>query len=382
MLRSFQIATVAGIGIFLHWTFLAVAGIALGVSLSRLDTAPWALRAVAFYGSIFFCVLLHEIGHALAAKRYGIKTSRITLLPIGGLAQLESHPQSAKSELVIALAGPAVNVGIAVAVAVGISMAVGANEFLSPSTLTTGFLRDVAVANAALVLFNMIPALPMDGGRVFRAVLTMVSDQRRATIIASSIGQLIAIGFAATGIFLIPNPMLVFIGLFVFLAAGAENRSAELRAQTEDRFVRDAMTDWAVSIDPQTTLCEAARLMLQSGQRDLPVVAGSTYLGIVCRDDVVALAKQSRDCGTVQDLIQPTPSVKVDDKLWTAALALQHHGVSTIAVMEDDEFVGIMTSSNIRLLVATDLPRNSPSISRVSPTSEVLNRHVHKSAPA
>ncbi|MHC4880756.1 MAG: site-2 protease family protein, partial [Planctomycetota bacterium] len=202
MLRSFRVATVAGIGIYLHWTFLAVAGLALGISLSRLDTDPFAMRTVAFYAAVFFCVVLHELGHALAAQRFGIATSRITLLPIGGLAQLESPPKTALSELVIALAGPLVNVVIAVAISGSIWLSSGAVDLIRPSMLVTGFLRDLAIANAALVLFNMIPALPMDGGRVFRAVLSMISNQRRATMIASSLGKLIAVGFAVSGLFI------------------------------------------------------------------------------------------------------------------------------------------------------------------------------------
>ena len=357
MLRSLRIASVAGIGIYLHWTFLTVTAIALGVAVSRLDTDPWALRLVAFYGVIFLCVLLHELGHALAAKRYGIRTSRITLLPIGGLAQLESPPKTPQSELVIALAGPAVNVVIATLIAGGVGVAAGATELVNPSTITTGFLRDIAVANTALILFNMIPAFPMDGGRVFRALLSMVSNQRRATRIASSLGKLMAVGFAVVGLFIIPNPILVFVGVFIFLAAGAENRFSELQAQTENRRVSEAMTEWATTIDLNSTACEASRLMLQSGQRDLPVVSGSTYVGMVRRQDVVAVLKQLHDCCSVRDILRPTPAVSPGDDLWDAAAALQHPSIPTIAVIDDGVFVGIVTQSNLRLIAETGLSR-------------------------
>ena len=382
MLRSFRIATVAGIGIFLHWTFLAVAGIALGVSLSRLDTDPWALRAVAFYGAVFFCVVLHELGHALAAQSYGIRTSRITLLPIGGLAQLESPPKTAKSELVIALAGPAVNVGIAAAISAGVWMAGGVVELVRPSTALTGFLRDVVVANAALVLFNMIPALPMDGGRVFRALLTMVSNQRRATIIASSVGKLVAVFFAVAGLFIIPNPILVFVGVFVFLAASAENRFSELQAQTENRRVGEAMTEWAITIDLNSTACEASRLMLQSGQRDLPVVSGSTYVGMVRRQDVVSTLKQTGDCSAVRDIIRPTPPFQADGDLWDAAAALQHPSVSTIAVVEGEDFVGIVTRSNIRLVVEAGVRPDDPIAGSLPQSKSSLDRAIQRTTPA
>lgn len=364
MFRSFRIASVAGIGIYLHWTFLVVTAIALGVSVSRLDTDPWALRLVAFYGAIFLCIALHELGHALAAKRFGIRTSSITLLPIGGLAQLESPPKTPRSELVIALAGPAVNVVIATLIAGGIWIVAGAVELVNPSTTVSGFLRDIAAANTALVLFNMIPALPMDGGRVFRALLSMVSNHRRATLIASSLGKLMAVGFAVAGLFIMPNPILVLVGVFVFLAAGAENRFSELQAQTENRRVSEAMTEWATTIDLNSTACETSRLMLQSGQRDLPIVSESTYVGMVRRQDVVAVLQQLQDCSSVRDIIRPTPAVSPGDSLWDAAAALEHPSISTIAVIDDGEFVGIVTRSNLRLLVETNLPRMSTTSGR------------------
>ena len=381
MLRSFQIATVAGIGIFLHWTFLAVAGIALGVSLSRLDTDPWALRSVAFYGAVFFCVLLHELGHALAAQRYGIRTSRITLLPIGGIAQLESPPKAAKSELVIAIAGPAVNVVIVAAISAGVWMAGGGVELVRPSTAYTGFLVDVAVANAVLVLFNMIPALPMDGGRVFRALLAMISNQRRATMIASSVGKLMAVLFVLTGLFILPNPILAFFGVFVFLAASAESRFSELKAQTENRRVVEAMTERATTIDLNSTACEASCLMLQSGQHDLPVVSGSTYVGMVRLQDVVTALKLSGDCILVRDIIHSTPPVQIDADLWDAAAALQHPSVATIAVVDGEDFVGIVTRDNVRLVTEAGVRPDRPIAGRLSCSGPRRDQAVQQAAP-
>ncbi len=380
MLRSFRVATVAGIGIYLHWTFLAIAGLALGVSLSRLETDPFALRAVAFYAAVFFCVVVHELGHALAAQRFGITTSRITLLPIGGLAQLESPPKTALSELVIALAGPAVNVVIAAVISASIWLTSGAVELIRPSTLVTGFLRDLAIANAALVLFNMIPALPMDGGRVFRAVLSMISNQRRATMIASSLGKLIAVSFAISGLFILPNPVLVAVGVFVFIAASAENRFSEVQARTQSHRVEEAMSERVITIGLETEICEASRLMLSTGQQDLPVITEGTYLGIVRRQDVISALKTSAECSPVREIITRTPSVQLNGDLWEAAIALQHPAVSTIAVVDGEDFVGVVTRSNIQLVVETGMllqPRASAGVLRSrSATDQPLTTSV------
>ncbi|MDA0922017.1 MAG: CBS domain-containing protein [Planctomycetota bacterium] len=161
-----------------------------------------------------------------------------------------------------------------------------------------------------------------------------------------------------------PNPILVLVGVFVFLAAGAENRFSELQAQTENRRVSEAMTEWATTIDLNSTACEASSLMLQSGQRDLPVVSESTCVGMVRRQDVVAVLQQLQDCSSVRDIIRPTPAVSPGDSLWDAAAALQHPSISTIAVIDDGEFVGIVTRSNLRLLVETNLPRMSTTSGR------------------
>jgi len=216
---AYKLGSPFGIGLYVHWTF--------GLLLAFLLISGAGLGAVAFVLAIFACVTLHEYGHALAARHYRIPTDSITLYPIGGVARLANMPPDPKQELVIALAGPAVNVVIA---ALLFPLA-----FLFSSDFTAlipgapgGFIAQLVAVNVTLVLFNMIPAFPMDGGRVFRAILSMRRSYASATDIAARTGQAIAVAFGIYGLFS-PNFLLVFIAIFIYIAAGAERRSAFLR---------------------------------------------------------------------------------------------------------------------------------------------------------
>lgn len=202
-----------GIDVYLHFTFLlllAFIGLGQGVVGRSLDAA---LGGVLFFGGLFFCVLLHEYGHALAARRYGIATRDITLLPIGGVARLERMPEKPSQEFVVALAGPAVNVVIAIGLFVGLKLGGWWQPLSSLSASSGNIFERLLVANVFLVLFNLLPAFPMDGGRVLRALLAMKLNYTRATRIAARIGQGMAVLFGFAGLF--GNPMLLLIALFV-----------------------------------------------------------------------------------------------------------------------------------------------------------------------
>jgi Zn-dependent protease len=234
---SFQIFRVAGIEVRIHITFLLLlAFLALGNYAS--GGAAAAVHAVAFVCLVFLCVLLHEFGHALAARRYGIRTPDITLLPIGGLARLERMPEKPSEELVVAIAGPLVNVAIALLLLpfAGTVFFPGAIESVEASMVSKLF-----TANVMLVLFNLIPAFPMDGGRVLRAGLAFFMPYARATRFASLVGQGFALLFAAAGIFLLKSPMLVFVALFVFVTAGEERALVQTRTSLTGLPVSAAM---------------------------------------------------------------------------------------------------------------------------------------------
>ena len=220
MWKSWKLGRLLGIDLALHWSFLLVPLWALLSSLAAGEAAATAIGTVIFVLIIFGCVLLHELGHALMARHFGIPTRRITLLPIGGLAQLERIPKKPMEELAVALAGPAVNVVIASSLIAGTLLS-GGDPPGSVDSLITGPLVDRLVwVNVVLAVFNLVPAFPMDGGRVFRALLACVTTRVRATHIAAAVGQLLAIGFALLG--LIANPMLIAIAIYIFVAARAE----------------------------------------------------------------------------------------------------------------------------------------------------------------
>jgi Zn-dependent protease len=224
---SLKIARIAGIDVQVHWTFGILLFWLAAVNLASGKGATEAAWGIAFVLAIFGCVILHEFGHALIAKAFGIRTSDITLLPIGGVARLERMPEEPKQEFLIAIAGPAVNVAIAVLLTVIIWLSGGG--ILPQSTVTpSSFWSSLLMVNVLLVVFNLIPAFPMDGGRILRAILAEYMDYVRATEIAANIGQFIAIGFGILGLFF--NWFLLFIALFVYVGASAEAQMVVTRA--------------------------------------------------------------------------------------------------------------------------------------------------------
>src|SRR5258706_12158480 len=236
---SLKLGQVRGIKIYMHWTFLILVGWIFMVYLGQGQGIGLALRGVGFILAVFGCVVLHELGHALTAQRYHIRTRDITLLPIGGVARLERMPREPFQELWVALAGPAVNVLIAAVLFVSLFLA-GRLAPFSASLATEGeFLNQLMLVNLFLVVFNLIPAFPMDGGRVLRALLATRLDYARATEIAARVGQGMAIVFGFIGLFRFP--MLLFIALFVFIGAQEEAQMAQITSSMRGLKVQDAM---------------------------------------------------------------------------------------------------------------------------------------------
>ena len=212
---QWKLGTFAGIDVFVHATFLLIVGWYGWTYWLETRTLIGALEGVAFILLLFLAVTLHEYGHALTARKYNIRTRDITLYPIGGVARLERMPEKPIQELWVALAGPAVNVVIAAALFVYLTLT-NALVPMGQLTLTTGsFIERLMLVNVSLVLFNLIPAFPMDGGRVLRALLALNMDYVRATQIAATVGQGLAFLFGLAGLF--GNPMLFFIAFFVWM---------------------------------------------------------------------------------------------------------------------------------------------------------------------
>lgn len=289
---SFRIFRVAGIDVKIHVTFLLLLAF-LGWSAYSAGGPVAAILNVAFVSLLFLCVLLHEFGHAFAARAYGIQTPDITLLPIGGVARLARMPSSPVQEFVIAIAGPMVNVVIGL----GLWLALGMPSLLGgapESEDLSGFLMGQLLwVNKMLIAFNLIPAFPMDGGRVLRALLALRLGHARATAVAARVGQVIAVGFLAVGVFGIPGYFepdffLVFIAMFVFMGAQQEADYAKMRAALGGLRVRDAMVTRFHWMYGDMSIDEAATQAQRETQPIFPVTDSQLRLqGMVLRNDLL-----------------------------------------------------------------------------------------------
>ncbi|MCA9216876.1 MAG: site-2 protease family protein, partial [Planctomycetales bacterium] len=284
---SLKLLSVAGIGICMHWTFLFLIGwIVLAHASAGENTAAIAL-GIGFVVALFACVVLHELGHAFMARRFGVQTRDITLLPIGGVARLERIPEVPYQEFLVAVAGPAVNVVIA-GILFTAAMVLGTLGSVFDIQLVGGsFLIKLMWVNIVLVLFNIIPAFPMDGGRVLRALLATQMPRVRATHIAASVGQMVAILFALAGLMIPGMLMLLFIAMFVYLGAQGEAQAVEIREVLRGARVSDAMVKRFVTLNEKSHLDLATREMVAGHQRDFPVTNGSEITGILLHQDVV-----------------------------------------------------------------------------------------------
>ena len=222
---SLRIGRVAGINISVHATFLLIL---LWIVVEEYALGVRAMAGSALYMvALFTIVVMHELGHALTARRFGVVTRDIILLPIGGVARLERMPRNPRQELLVAVAGPAVNIALALVLLAIVRLtgplpASNLYDF-DPLLSVRGFLYQLVFVNVVLALFNMLPAFPMDGGRVLRALLAMrMSSYARATGIAARIGRVLALALAAAGLYGLRNPFWVLIALFVWMAAGTE----------------------------------------------------------------------------------------------------------------------------------------------------------------
>lgn len=347
---SIKLGTVAGSEIRVHLTFFLLL---LWIGLAHLeDGTAAAIEGIAFIIAIFACVTLHELGHALAARRYGIATPDITLLPIGGVARLERMPQNPVAEIVIALAGPAVNVVIAAILILILGAqpeVITTDNFEDPSA---GFLARLAAVNVFLVVFNMIPAFPMDGGRVFRAVLAIWTGRERATRVAATVGQGVAFLFGFIGL-VGGNPLLIFIAIFVFLAANAENSATGMAAMAKGLTVDDAMITSYETLGPQSTLDDAAHALIRTTQHEFPVVDGGGHpRGILTRRAMIAGMGQSGPEGSVLDVMEEFPAVDARSRLEPAIEPIFQDGAQAVAVTDGNgRLVGYLSRENLSELM-------------------------------
>lgn len=349
---SWKLGQVAGIGIFVHWTFVLLIAYLVYVFVSQGSDLRGVLDGIGFVLAIFGCVVLHELGHALMARRFGIQTRDITLLPIGGVARLERMPENPWQEFWVALAGPAVNVLIA-GVLFGVIVAwIGISQFWDlaggvRTLLTHGsFLFWLLAANVVLVIFNLVPAFPMDGGRVLRALLATQLDYVQATQIAASIGQTLAILFGILGLFV--QPWWLFIALFVYLGADAEAHMVRVRSVMRGVPTRAAMVTRFRTFSPLEPLSSAIRELLAGQQQDFPVIEDDRIVGVLTRTDLLAaIAEGKQDVAIAQVMRTDVRTVDEGEMLDSTFQRMREGGRSTLPVLRQGRLVGIVTLENV-----------------------------------
>ena len=341
---SFRIARIAGTDVKVHVTFLLLLGF-----YALRGGAVVALLILAIFG----CVLLHEVGHIMMARRFGIRTPDVLLLPIGGLARLERMPEEPRQELLIAIAGPAVTLAIAVLLYAALAAGGGAPELRTLYTApTTSFVAELYRINVVLLVFNLIPAFPMDGGRVLRALLSRRVGAVRATRIAAGIGQAAAFGLGFLGIST-GNLILVLIAFFIFLGAGAEATAVETKAAGAGIRVREMMVTDFRALPVHATLADAAALLLAGEQREFPVVDNVGALeGLLTRDNLIQ-GLSARGPGAIVDqaMTRGVAAIPPDLDFASALERLRESRLPALPVVDGGRLVGLLTTENINDLL-------------------------------
>ena len=341
---SWRLGRVGGIDVRVHATFLLLLVWVAISAYQRTGSGIGATRGVAFVLALFASVVLHEFGHALVARRYGIGTRDITLLPIGGVARLERMPDRPREELWIALAGPTVTLALAVILYVAAQLA--GLPMSSGAAMTGSVVTQLMWANVSLLVFNLLPAFPMDGGRVLRAALAMRMSYARATAVAARVGRAFALVFGIIGLF--GNPLLVFIALFVWLAAAAEAQAVQMRSMLGDVPVERVMIRDVQTLNPRDPLTTALDHILRGFQQDFPVVEDHKVVGVLSRDALLrAVARQGRDAPVADAMDRAFRTAEPGEPVEQALARLRECRCHTMPVVSNGQLQGVLTMENI-----------------------------------
>lgn len=356
MRGALKLFTAFGIPVFIHWTFGFVFVFILWNAQSEGMTTMETLTYTALFMSLFVCVLLHEYGHALAARRYGVKTQDIVLMPIGGVARLEKMPDKPVQEFVVAIAGPMVNVVIALLLILGIwlltdpayiellaNLVISAEEgnaiieesgIQIPQPLQ--FALNLAILNIVLVVFNMIPAFPMDGGRVFRALLSMKTGRPKATRIASMVGQVIAGLIIFYGIW-INAFMTVILGLFVIYGARSENAMVQLEDLLSRYTTRDLVRTQYTRLHSNDWMMTAIELFRHGLERHFLVFdMDENLIGVLEEESILYAIKKPDVMTEVINYAHRPQTVRITDSLTEVHRRIRYEGHGIVAVLNEE----------------------------------------------
>jgi len=349
MRANLNLGSVFDIKIKVHWTFFFLIIWIVFDELKRGGTTNSILFNIAFVLAVFFCVVLHELGHALTAKRFGINTKKITLLPIGGMASLDKIPESPKQELLVTIAGPLVNVIIAIVLyfIVPVQDYIHLNFNEAFETLMSfnlqNFLFYLFIVNVGLVVFNIIPAFPMDGGRILRALLAMKMHRVKATQIASSIGQFIAVIFLLVG--LLYNPFLIFIALFIFLGAYGENQMVQQLSLLKGHTVEEAMMLNVTTFKPEDSIDLVVNKIISGTENNFVVLEDKVVKGLLFHKDIIDNSNKNI---LVRDIMNTNfKAVKSTDTLKETYNLIHKEKNPFFPVIDNGRFVGAIDQMNL-----------------------------------
>jgi Zn-dependent protease/predicted transcriptional regulator len=342
-----KIGRFADIDVYLHMTFfLLLVWVAASHWMQGVGIGGVAAGLV-FVLAIFACVTLHEFGHALAARRFGVRTRDIILLPIGGVARLERMPRKPAQEILVALAGPAVNLVLAGLLFFWLHVTAGWAPLSTLTVVSGPLLERLMVVNLFLLVFNLIPAFPMDGGRVLRALLALRGDYVRATRQAAQVGKGFAFLFGLWGL-LIGHPMLVFVAFFVWIGAAAESGTAHLDTAMSGIPVERAMLTDFRGLTPGDRLEKAVSMTLAGSQNDFPVVHQGRVVGVLTQSDLMAALRAHGDQHPVGAAMQQVfVTVEADEMLEAAFRKLSDCRCHTLPVLNGQQLVGLLTMENV-----------------------------------
>ena len=333
-----------GIQVLVHWSFLLLPAFVAYTGYSEGLTWRGILDQVGLVLVVFACVVLHEYGHALTALHFGVRTHDITLLPIGGVASLERMPEDPRQEFWITVAGPLVNLLIAGLAFLALSV-MGLTWLFSevrPGHGWTGLLSFVLTANLGLFLFNLIPAFPMDGGRILRSALSMRMPRHRATRIAAIVARVFAVGFVVYGS-MSGAYFTAMIGVFVYLAAGAEARQVDQLKELSGVSVRNAMRQRYWTVSGPTPVHEAVNGLMAVGDKAAVVTDVMGYTGVVDQQELWSLVGRGMKDLTVRQLTLRRPEpIAPDTDLRAAIVPLRTGEVPLVPVVEGSDIIGVL----------------------------------------
>lgn len=361
MKGALKVGKLSGIGVYVHWTFSFIM-LYIAYQVMSQGGDMWAIiRGEIFLLLLFLCVVLHEMGHALAARKYGVDTLHIVLYPIGGIASLERIPEKPFEEFIVAIAGPMVNVGIAFGLGLYIYLFAGvpfveedATPFITLLDTFDKFIFALMATNVGLVLFNAIPAFPMDGGRILRSLLAMKVGRIKATKVASILGQIFAIGFVVYGFLSTPfQPFIIVIGVFVYLSAMAENRMVSSQSNLSGFKVSDAMRTNFVTINGESSFGDAVRLLLASAEDDFVVLQEDKPVGVLYRKNLMDALKNGQASTIAEITIRKIPFLKPEQDIQKVFQLMQQNRLHILPVVDESKYlIGVLDRRNLQDFIA------------------------------